>query len=58
MMMIRRGVGGDNDRKDALAVAMHLGLPFQALDFRQAYQTAVIDYFKKEYLAGRTPNPM
>lgn len=51
------GCRGDNDRKDALAVAMHLGLPFRVLDFRKAYQTAVIDYFKKEYLAGRTPNP-
>ena len=51
------GCRGDNDRKDALAVAMHLGLPFQVLDFRKEYQAAVIDYFKKEYLLGRTPNP-
>ena len=51
------GCRGDNDRKDALAVAMHLGLPFQVLDFKKEYQAAVIDYFKKEYLAGRTPNP-
>jgi len=51
------GCRGDNDRKDALAVAMHLGLPFQVLDFRKEYQAAVIDYFKKEYLTGRTPNP-
>ncbi|MEK6583275.1 MAG: tRNA 2-thiouridine(34) synthase MnmA, partial [Nitrospirota bacterium] len=51
------GCRGDNDRKDALAVAMHLRLSFQVLDFRKEYQTAVIDYFKKEYLAGRTPNP-
>ena len=51
------GCRGDNDRKDALAVAMHLGLPFQVLNFKKEYQAAVIDYFKKEYLAGRTPNP-
>ena len=51
------GCRGDNDRKDALAIAMRLGLPFQVLDFRKEYQAAVIDYFKKEYLLGRTPNP-
>src|SRR3990167_6403050 len=51
------GCRGDNDRKDALAVAMHLGLPFQVLNFKKEYQAAVIDYFKKEYLAGRTRNP-
>ncbi len=45
------------DRKDALAVALHLGLPFQVLDFKKEYQASVIDYFKREYLAGRTPNP-
>ena len=47
MMMIRQGVGAIMTAKDALAVAMHLGLPFQVLDFRKEYQTAVIDYFKK-----------
>ncbi len=51
------GCHGDTDRKDALEVAMCLGLPFQVLDFRKEYQAAVIDYFKKEYLSGRTPNP-
>ncbi len=51
------GCRGRQDRKDAVKVALHLKIPFQVLDFRNQYKAAVIGYFKKEYLAGRTPNP-
>ena len=51
------GCRGKQDRKDAVKVALHLKIPFQVLDFRRQYKAAVIGYFKKEYLSGRTPNP-
>jgi tRNA-specific 2-thiouridylase len=51
------GCRAEQDRQDALKVALQLGLPFQGLDFRQAYQDQVMSYFLREYQAGRTPNP-
>ena len=51
------GCRTDQDKKDALQVAMHLGIRFQTLDFRNAYRERVIEYFYSEYEAGRTPNP-
>lgn len=53
----RPGCQIDQDRKDALDVALQLGIPFVALDFKKEYQEKVIDYFYCEYQAGRTPNP-
>lgn len=51
------GCRTDQDRKDALAVALQLKLPFQVLDFKQAYRDRVLSYFLQEYNSGRTPNP-
>jgi len=51
------GCRAPQDRKDALAVALQLGIPFEVLDFQKAYKKKVIDYFYREYKAGRTPNP-
>lgn len=51
------GCRAEEDRKDALAVALQLGIPFQVLDFKQHYKDAVVEYFFTEYEAGRTPNP-
>ncbi len=45
------------DRRDAAAVAKHLGIPFRAINFEKEYRAQVIEYFFKEYSAGRTPNP-
>ena len=45
------------DIEDARRVAEQLGIPFQVLDLTKEYQTEVLDYFKYEYLSGRTPNP-
>lgn len=51
------GCRTEEDRKDALAVALQLGIPFQVLDFKEAYRQRVVEYFFAEYEAGRTPNP-
>lgn len=42
---------------DARLVASQLGFPHYVLDFTEPFQKEVIDNFKSEYLAGRTPNP-
>ena len=51
------GCRTDEDRKDALQVALQLKIPFKVLDFRKEYKGRVVDYFYDEYRAGRTPNP-
>ena len=43
--------------KRAKGIAKILGIPFFVLDLRKEFQKQVIDYFLKEYRAGRTPNP-
>ncbi len=45
------------DRRDALRVAAHLGIPLLTLDFEQEYRESVMSYLFTEYSAGRTPNP-
>lgn len=45
------------DRRDALAVAAHLDIPFLTLDFEKEYKEWVMGYMFREYKAGRTPNP-
>jgi len=42
------------DAKNAAAVA---GIPHYIVNFEAAFSRAVVDYFCREYLAGRTPNP-
>ncbi|OGV95661.1 tRNA 2-thiouridine(34) synthase MnmA [Microgenomates group bacterium RBG_16_45_19] len=58
-LLCYRGPGcrTDEDRKEALDVALKLEIPFEVLDFRKEYQEKVLEYFKAEYEAGRTPNP-
>lgn len=51
------GCRTEEDRKDALKVALELDIPFQVLDFKQQYKDRVVEYFFNEYEAGRTPNP-
>jgi tRNA-specific 2-thiouridylase len=45
------------DANDAMAVAEHLGIPFQTIDLSDAYKSRIVDYMFSEYAAGRTPNP-
>ena len=43
--------------EDARRVAGQLGIPFYAVNFEADFKEQVVDYFCKEYSAGRTPNP-
>ncbi|MEK9177855.1 MAG: tRNA 2-thiouridine(34) synthase MnmA [Patescibacteria group bacterium] len=45
------------ERREAMRVAAHLGIPFATLDLEKEYKEGVIDYMLAEYKAGRTPNP-
>ncbi len=45
------------DRQEALRVAAFLKIPLYTLDFERQYQDTVMEYFFREYEAGRTPNP-
>lgn len=47
----------EEDRKDAMRVALQLSIPFHTLDFSEEYKREVVDYFIAEYAEGRTPNP-
>jgi len=51
------GCRTDEDRKDALGVALKLKIPFKVLDFKKEYRKKVLDWFYREYKKGRTPNP-
>lgn len=42
---------------DARRVADKLGIPYYVLNFQDVFGEKVIDYFKAEYLKGKTPNP-
>ena len=42
---------------DARKVANTLNIPYYVLNFRQHFEETVINYFIREYLQGRTPNP-
>ena len=51
------GPGEKEDVESAAAICERLKIPFQAIDLRQEYKYLVIDYFRNEYLEGKTPNP-
>lgn len=42
---------------DARSISVHYGFPHFVLDLRQEFGNTIIDDFKSEYMAGRTPNP-
>ncbi|HYC86150.1 MAG TPA: tRNA 2-thiouridine(34) synthase MnmA [Chryseosolibacter sp.] len=46
-----------DDSNDAMIVAQHLGIPFQAIDLSAQYKERIVDYMFSEYQRGRTPNP-
>jgi tRNA-uridine 2-sulfurtransferase len=46
-----------DDSNDAMIVAQHLGIPFQAIDLSVEYKARIVDYMFEEYQRGRTPNP-
>ncbi len=43
--------------EDARRVANSLHIPHYVMDFKDIFKEKVVDYFKQEYLRGRTPNP-
>jgi tRNA-specific 2-thiouridylase len=43
--------------KRARLVAQFLGIPFYVFNFEKEFKKRIVDYFLKEYKAGRTPNP-
>ncbi len=46
----------EEDAKDAANVAASLNIPFYVINFEEEFNS-IIDYFCKEYLEGKTPNP-
>ncbi|MEO7988176.1 MAG: tRNA 2-thiouridine(34) synthase MnmA [Chryseolinea sp.] len=46
-----------DDSNDAMIVAQHLNIPFQAIDLSNEYKERIVDYMFTEYKNGRTPNP-
>lgn len=46
-----------NDVEDARRVAHKLSIPLYTLNLTEVFEKTVVDYFCKEYLNARTPNP-
>lgn len=46
-----------DERRDAMRICAHLGIPFLECDAEDAYKKGVADYMIGEYKIGRTPNP-
>ena len=46
-----------DDALDARQVCARLGIPYYVVNYVEAFQREVIDYFVADYMAGRTPNP-
>ena len=51
------GPGEEEDIEDARRVAGKLSIPLHTIDLTREYKTEVLDYFRHEYMSGRTPNP-
>ena len=51
------GPGEAEDVQDAIRVADIIGIPLHVVDLRQEYHSCVLDYVRREYGQGRTPNP-
>jgi tRNA-specific 2-thiouridylase len=45
------------DQKDVIKVCDQLAIPCYTFNFEKEYEDRVVEYFFKEYAAGRTPNP-
>jgi len=43
--------------EDARRVARALNIPYYVFNFQREFRENVIDYFSREYMKGRTPNP-
>lgn len=51
---------GPDEAEDVAAcekLCKSLGIEYRAIDLSAEFEARVLDYFRREYLAGRTPNP-
>ena len=51
------GPGEARDLEAARAAAARIGIAHRVIPLAKEYRQVVLDYFRDEYLAGRTPNP-
>ena len=51
------GPGEEDDVAMASSVCEKLKIPYHTVDLKSEYRSHVLDYFRNEYLNGRTPNP-
>ncbi|HAR63503.1 MAG: tRNA 2-thiouridine(34) synthase MnmA [Candidatus Margulisiibacteriota bacterium] len=51
------GPGEEEEIAQTEKISRQLGIPFHVIDLRKEYKHHVLDYFRQEYLFGRTPNP-
>jgi tRNA-specific 2-thiouridylase len=47
----------EDDRRQSMRVAAHLGIPWIEINGEESYKKNVAEYMLSEYKAGRTPNP-
>ncbi len=47
----------EKDIESAREICRLLGIPFYSINLAKEYRSIVLDYFRREYLSGRTPNP-
>ncbi len=56
----RQGCYGPGEEEDIAAcesLCSRLGIPYKVVDLSREYEATVLEYFRAEYLRGRTPNP-
>ncbi len=51
------GPGEKVDIENAAAVCRKMDIPYHVFDLREEFRNHVLEYFRNEYLTGRTPNP-
>ena len=51
------GPGEKEDIESCERLCARLGIEYHVVDLCDEYETRVLEYFRAEYLAGRTPNP-
>ncbi len=51
------GPDEEEEIREAKEIAEHLGIPHHVYNCSSEYKESVVEYFKSEYLSGRTPNP-
>lgn len=51
------GPGKEKDIRDAEKAMVKMGFKHKVVDLTKEYKKYILDYFKKKYLSGQTPNP-